>query len=389
MQFPIWQVLACLLRHLYLRVQAPRAYLPVVNGSTVRVLALRWGFRVLFGLPKRAKRLMAGPSIRRDGQVLDLDLQLLGRVAALLESSDGGTLDQSVLAEQRRQADFAAEVAAEPGLDDIETSDLEVPGAEGPLPARLYVPPSAPVSSALLVYFHGGGFVLGSVASIDPLCRLLTAQSGVRVLSVDYRLAPEHPYPAALDDAIAAFRWARGHAFELGAQPDLVAVGGDSAGGNLALVVAHEQAADERPAFVMALYPVTDAERRGGSRETFGTGFGLTFDYLQQLERLYLPDGIPTDDTRGAILRATDLSDMPPVYIATAGFDPLRDDGEELVERLRADGVPIVARRFPGLVHGYAGFTAISAAARDATLDAASALRAALALVESRRAARR
>jgi acetyl esterase len=370
-------------------VRLNRAYRSSVHGSTVRVLVLRWGFRVLFGLPKRVKRLMAGPPIRRDGQVLDLDLQLLGRVGALLASSDGGTLDQSVLAEQRRQADFAAEVAAEPGLDDIATRDLEVPGAEGPLQARLYVPPSAPVSSALLVYFHGGGFVLGSVASIDPLCRLLAAQSGVRVLSVDYRLAPEHPYPAALEDAIAAFRWARKQAEDLGARPELVAVGGDSAGANLALVVAHEQILDEMPAFVLAMYPVTDAERHGGSREMFGTGFGLTYDYLQELERLYLPDGVPTDDTRGAILRATDLSDMPPVYIATAGFDPLRDDGEELVDRLRADGVPLVARRFQGLVHGYASFTAISAAARDATLDAASALRAALALVESRRSARR
>ncbi len=344
---------------------------------------------MLFGLPRRAKRLLAGPPVRRDGQVLDLDLQLLGRVSALLASSDGGTLDQSVVAEQRRQADLAAEVAAEPGLDDIETRDLLVPGAVGPLPARLYVPPTAPAISAMLVYFHGGGFVLGSVASIDPLCRLLAAQSGVRVLSVDYRLAPEHPYPAGLDDAIAGYRGARGMAAELGADPGLIAVGGDSAGANLALVVARELAAEAPAAFVLALYPVTDADRRGGSRDTFGTGFGLTADLIQELERLYLPDGIPADDTRGAILRATDLSDMPPVYVATAGFDPIRDDGEELVDRLREAGVPVVARRFPGLVHGYASFTAISAAARDATLDAASALRATLALVESRRSARR
>jgi acetyl esterase len=354
----------------------------------MQVLALRWGFRVLFGLPKPVKRLLAGPPIRRDGQVLDPDLQLLGRVGALLASRDGGTLDQTVLAEQRRQADFAAEVAAEPGLDDIVTRDLKVPGATGLLPARLYVPPSAPETSALLVYFHGGGFVLGSIASIDPLCRLLAAQSGVRILSVDYRLAPEHPYPAALDDAIAAYRGVRERLAGLGADPDLVAVGGDSAGANLALVVAHEQV-DARPAFVLALYPVTDAERTGGSRELFGTGFGLTAEYLQELERLYLPDGVPTDDTRGAILRATDLSDMPPVYLSTAGFDPLRDEGEELAARLREAGVPVVARRFPSLVHGYATFTAISTAARDATLDAASALRAALALVESRRSARR
>jgi len=130
----------------------------------VRVWALRRGFRFLFGLPKRAKRLMAGPPIRRDGQVLDLDLQLLGRVAALLESSDGGTLDKSVLAEQRRQADLAAEVAAEPWLDDIETRDLQVPGAAGPLPARLYVPPSAPESSALLA--GGAGPALAPEAQV-------------------------------------------------------------------------------------------------------------------------------------------------------------------------------------------------------------------------------
>ena len=132
---------------------------------------------------------------------------------------------------------------------------------------------------------------------------------------------------------------------------------------------------------------MTDAERTGGSRDAFGTGFGLTAEAIAALERLYLPDGVPPDDTRGAILRAHDLSGMPPVYLSTAGFDPLRDEGEELVARLREDGVPVVARRFAGLVHGY-DCTAVSAAARDATLDAASALRAALALVQARGAAR-
>jgi acetyl esterase len=352
-----------------------------------RVLGLRWAFRLLFGLPRPVRRLLAGPLVRRDGQVLDLDLQLLGRVSALLSSSDGGTLDQSVLAEQRRQADFAAEVAAPPGLDDILTEDLTLPGPAGMLPARLYVPPSAPALSGLLVYYHGGGFVLGSLASTDPLCRLLAAQSGLRLLSVDYRLAPEHPYPAGLEDAIAGYRGARERAAELGVDPNLVAVGGDSAGANLALVVAHQETAAP-PAFVLALYPVTDAERTGGSRELFGTGFGLTAQTIVELERLYLPDGVPPDDPRGAILRADDLSAMPPVYLATAGFDPLRDEGEELADRLRANGVPVVARRFAGLVHGYASFTAVSAAARDATLDAASALRAALALVAARRSAR-
>src|SRR5690606_38369503 len=314
-------------------------------------------------------------------------LQLLGRVDRLLSSRDGGTVDRATLAEQRRQADIAADLVADAPLEHIEARDLEVPGEVGPLPARLYVPRAVPETRSLVVYFHGGGFVMGSVASTDPLCRLLAAQSGVRVLSVDYRLAPEHPYPAALEDALAAFRAVRDDAAAYGAHPDLIAVGGDSAGANLALVVAHQQAVlgGPLPAFVLALYPVTDAERSGGSRELFGTGFGLTADMLRELERMYLPDGVPTDDTRGAILRADDLSGMPPVYLATAGFDPLRGEGEELAARLREAGVPVVARRFPGLVHGYASCTARSAAAREATLDAASALRAGPGLVAAGR----
>lgn len=351
----------------------------------VRVRLLRWGFRVLFGLPRWARRGLAGRPVRVDGQLLDLDLQLLGRMSAVFSGRHGGAIDRAALAEQRRQADLAAEVAAEPGLDDVVTRDLTVPGGAGPIAARLYVPPAVGHEPAgLLVFFHGGGFVLGSIASTDPLCRLLAAQSGVRVLSVDYRLAPEDPYPAALEDALAAFRGVRATAGALGARPDLVAVGGDSAGANLALVVAHQEAGPEGPAFVLALYPVTDVERRGGSRELFGSGFGLTAELLAELETMYLPDGVPVDDRRGAILRADAVAGMAPVYLATAGFDPLRDEGEELAERLRAEGVPVVARRFPGLVHGYASFTAVSAAARDATLDAASALRAGLALVRSR-----
>jgi acetyl esterase len=367
------------------------AYGANVVGEKLRVQVLRWAFRVLFGLPRPLKRLLAGRPISMDEQVLDLDLQLLGRVDRLLSSGDGGTVDRATLAEQRRQADVAADLMADNLLEHIETRDLEVPGETGPLHARLYVPPAVPETQSLVVFFHGGGFVMGSVASTDPLCRLLAAQSGVRVLSVDYRLAPEHPYPAALEDAIAAFRAVRADAAAFGADPDLVAVGGDSAGGNLALVVAHQHAVlgDPVPAFVLVLYPVTDVERTGGSRELFATGFGLTADLLRDLERMYLPDGVPTHDTRGAILRATDLSGMPPVYLATAGFDPLRDEGEELAARLRDAGVPVVARRFPGLVHGYASFTALSAAARDATLDAASALRAGLGLVAGRRQAAR
>ncbi|WP_308252049.1 alpha/beta hydrolase [Pseudonocardia sp. KRD291] len=357
-------------------------------GTSMRLRLTRVGLRTLFGLPRTLKRLLAGRETRLEGQLLDLDLQLMNRLGQLLSSRGDEKLGEAALSAQRRQADDAAELAAEGAFDDVVTRDLRIPGADGVLDARLYVPPGLDRPSGLLVYFHGGGFVLGSIRSSDPLCRLLAAQAGVRLLSVDYRLAPEYPYPAALDDALAAYRYALDQAESLGADPDLVAVGGDSAGANLALVVAHEQGSQppQRPAFVVALYPVTDAERDGGSRVVFGAGFGLTADYLRELERMYLPRGVPPEDTRGAIARAQDLSGMPPVYLSTAGFDPLRDEGEELAERMRAAGVPVVSRRFAGMVHGYASLTAISAAAHDATFDAASALRAGLALVGSHRA---
>ena len=160
-----------------------------------------------------------------------------------------------------------------------------------------------------------------------------------------------------------------------------VAAGGDSAGANLALTAAHQLARhrDETAAFVLALYPVTDAGRTGGSRDLFAEGFGLRTADIEVFERYYLPDGLDVIRPTG-LLEVDDLAIMPPCYVSTAGFDPLRDEGEELAARLRADGVPVVARRFPGLVHGYASFTAVSAAARDAVLDAASALRAGLAL---------
>ncbi|WP_181781963.1 alpha/beta hydrolase [Pseudonocardia pini] len=357
---------------------------------SLRVLVLRLAIRFLFGLPRPVKRLLAGREVRLDGQVLDLDLQLLNRATGWLARLNAAQVGMAALAEQRRQADDAAELAAEGVFDDVVARDLEVAGAVGPIPARLYTPPGVDGRSGLLVYFHGGGFVYGSIASADPLCRLLAAQAGVRVLSVEYRLAPEFPYPAALDDAVAAFRFAREHAEDLGAEQTLIAVGGDSAGGNLALVVAHQQAVAQQPvpAFVVALYPATDADRSGGSRVAFGSGFGLTSAVLAEMELMYLPEGVPVDDDRGAILRAKDLSGMPPVYLSTAGYDPLRDEGEELAERLREAGVPVVARRFAGLVHGYASFTALSRAAHDATFDAASALRAGLALTGSGRETR-
>jgi len=244
-----------------------------VIGTRLRVAALRLGFRAVFGLPRSVKRLLAGPQVRVEDQGLDLDVQLLYRIGSLLSRREGGALDQATLSEQRRQADLAADISGDQVFDEIHTRDLEVDGAAGPRPARLYEPEAAGTPGPLLVFFHGGGFALGSLTTADPLCRLIAAQAQLRVLSVSYRLAPEHPYPAGLDDALAAFAWVRSHADEIGAVCGLLALGGDSAGANLALVTAHQHPGEA--AFVLALYPVTDVARTGGSRSTFGSGYGI------------------------------------------------------------------------------------------------------------------
>ena len=349
-----------------------------VIGTRLRVTALRLGFRTVFGLPRVVKRMLAGPQVRVEDQGLDLDVQLLYRIGSLLSRREGGALDQATLAEQRRQADLSAHISADPVFDEIRTRR---PG--GRRRRRL---------AAGAALRAGSRRYAGPAARLLPRRRLRAGQPDDRGPALPARRGPgaaaravgvvparpRTPLSRRAGRRARRLRLGPGHAAELGADPHLVAVGGDSAGGNLALVTAHERPGEA--AFVLALYPVTDVERTGGSRDTFGSGYGLSADTVASLERFYLPDGVPDDDRRGAIVRADDLSAMPPVYLATAGFDPLRDEGEELAERLRRAGVPVTGRRFPGLVHGYAGLTAISAAARDATLDAASALRAGLAL---------
>jgi len=232
-----------------------------------------------------------------------------------------------------------------------------------------------------LVYFHGGAWVTGSLDSHDPLCRFLAAHAGVRVLSVGYRLAPEHPFPTAVEDAAAAFGYAKEHADDLGADPDAVAVGGDSAGGGLAAVVAHlaVRAGHPGPAFLLMFYPHCDTANRSVSRELFGDGFGLNDADIEWYTDQYLPPGVDRSDPRVSIALAEDLSGLPPTYVATGGFDPLRDEGELLASRLAEAGVSVVLRREPDLMHGFANMLGISVRCREAVAQGAGALRVGLA----------
>jgi acetyl esterase len=256
--------------------------------------------------------------------------------------------------------------------------ELRMPGPAGTIPARLYGPPGGgPAARALLIFFHSGGWVIGDLDTHDGVCRFLAANSGATVLSVDYRLAPEHPFPAAVEDAHAAFGWAAEHAAELGADPARIAVGGDSGGGNLAAVtcVLARDSGGPRPAMQLLLYPSTDATGGQRSRQLFAEGFMLTTADLEWFEGHYLPDPAAREDPRVSVLRAEDLSGLPPAFVVTAGFDPLRDEGEAYAERMREAGVPVALRRHAGLIHSFANMTAVSRTARAAMLEVSGALR--------------
>lgn len=271
-----------------------------------------------------------------------------------------------------------AAAAAGPKLQLAAVEDLNVKGPAGPIPARFYEPLCIGIEGRpLIVYFHGGGWTIGDLDTCDSVCRFLAANVPATVLSVAYRLAPEHPFPAAIDDALAAFRWASTESARLGVDPSRIAVAGDSAGGNLAAAVSLLARDDggPSPAMQALIYPITDAVGGQQSRDTYAKGFLLSKADMDWFEGHYLPPGVDHADPRVSVLRADDLAGLPPAYMATAGFDPLRDEGEAYAARMQEAGVTVALRRHPGLIHGFANMTAVSPTARAAMFELAGAVR--------------
>jgi acetyl esterase len=246
------------------------------------------------------------------------------------------------------------------------------------LPARLYVP-DEPGPHPLILYYHGGGFVAGDLETHDAPCRVLCRHSGSRVLSIDYRLAPEHPFPAWIEDGLATYDWAVEHAAELGADPARVAVSGDSAGGNIAAVIAQQRkSAPTHPALQLLIYPSVDMRGPRRSHELFGDGFFLTSALIEWYSNHFLPEDADRTDIRRSPLLAPDLSGVAPAIVITAGFDPLRDEGEAYAGKLRESGVPVLAHRFRGMFHGFINSVGVSPACRGALTEVAGMLRARL-----------
>lgn len=258
----------------------------------------------------------------------------------------------------------------------------ELPGPAGPLPFRSYTPAAAVAGPlAGLVYFHGGGFVIGSLDTYDGLCRMLANESGCRVISVDYRLAPEHKFPAAVEDAYAATKWVAQHAATLGIDPNRIAVGGDSAGGNLAAVVCQlaKKAGGPKLALQILFCAPTDITAETESRLAFAEGYFLETASMRWFgDQYYLPDA-DRRDPRISPLHAADVAGLPPAHIHTAGFDPLRDEGKAYADRLERSGVTVRYTCHEGMIHHFYAMAGAIPYARSAMKTAGAAIKTALA----------
>ncbi len=355
-------------RHLHRHPRLDRARVAAVTTAN-RLVA-----PVMPKVPDAAKRFMTR-SITIDGNTLDPTMQLI--LAGQKLSGEEGLSAADDPETCRRNMHQFTQMLDRKRLPVGAVSDLSIPGPAGPIPARHYRPADDEVGP-LLVYFHGGGYVIGDLDTVDNLCRMICRGAGIHVLSVDYRLAPEHPAPAAVEDCYAAYRWALEHGPELGTRPGVVAVGGDSAGGALSAVVSRLGRDDGLPpALQLLLYPWTD--QRGGtrSRALFARGFLLTARDLDWFRGHYLANSeLDVGDPLVSPVLAPELSGLPRALVITAGFDPLRDEGEAYAVAMRDAGVAVDLRRMCTLVHGFTNLWPLGGDSAFAMAEIVSALRA-------------
>lgn len=307
-----------------------------------------------------------------DGTPMDPPVQLAMELHALLKRP---SLDRLSVAQAR--AEFCKLVR----VSDLQPRPLKsvvdraIPGPDGPLGLRIYR--DLPGVRPALVYLHGGGYVLGSLESHDPPLRELAHQSGCVIIAVDYRLAPEHPFPAAPDDARCAFEWVLAHAAELEIDPARVAMGGDSAGGNLTAVVCQRLVAEGRtaPTAQLLIYPAMEMETLAPSRLALTNGIFLEPALIAWFMENYLQGRVPRDDVRVSPLRANDLSGQPPALVLTCGFDPLQDEGVAYGKKLQTAGVGVEFLHYPAQIHGLLGMAGVVADGRAAIAALAGYLR--------------
>jgi acetyl esterase len=266
---------------------------------------------------------------------------------------------ETVTPQEARELYLKGCLAASPQPPELAgISELAIPAPHGAIPARLYTPKQRRDGQGLapaLVFFHGGGWVIGNLDTHDVACRKLAHEGAMKVIAVDYRLAPEHKFPAAVEDAVTATQWVASNAERLGIDGSRLVIGGDSAGGNLAAVVALSAREADGPALAgqLLIYPATDFAMRHPSHSEPETSVLLTHSAIRWFRDHYLNDLADADDWRASPARAKHLARLPPAYVLTAGADPLRDEGAEYAERLQDAGVAVTYRHFPGQFHGF------------------------------------
>lgn len=328
--------------------------------------------KVTMGLPEALQARLAGTPVVLDGQTLATETQLMLRLQKVARLAGAETMP---IPQGRATVLHHATMAA--GVQPVgAVRELTVAG----LPGRLYTGSTAGGTSPLMLFLHGGGFMYGDLDSHDGPCRVLAERAGIRVLAIDYRMGPEEPFPAAYDDAWAAYRWVVEHAADLGADVDRLAVGGDSAGGNLAAGVAIEAARAGLPlALQLLVYPATDCTHPTRSYELFREGFYLTERFMTLANESYIPAGHDLADPRLSPIHAEVPAGLAPAYVVTAGFDPLRDEGEAYARKLSDAGVEVELKRFEDQIHSFFNIVGVGRSSRAAVAEIADRLRTGLA----------
>ncbi|MEO8114007.1 MAG: alpha/beta hydrolase, partial [Phenylobacterium sp.] len=324
-------------------------------------------------LPAPVLRLMAGGGVvYQGGRTLDPRLQFLAAQAK------GAPTMTSMTPEEARRANAGGVAVVtgdpEPG---VRTEMLTIPGPGGAIPTRAYRPANQDAAAPVMVFAHMGGGVIGDIDTTDAFCGILASVARCPVLSVDYRLAPEHRFPAGLDDVMAAYRWARDNAERFGAPTGVATVGGDSMGGNFAAIVCQElkRAGEPQPALQLLVYPCVDVACESGSMTTYADAYPLSRALMDWFMAHYMGPKDKPANPRLSPLAEKDLGGLAPAVVVTAGFDPLLDQGEAYARRLREAGVPAAYRCYDSLAHGFTAFTGAVPAADVACREIAGLVR--------------
>jgi len=322
---------------------------------------------------KDALRFLDGHRIRLGSRTMDPKAQIVGEFVKSIRVP--GYFPP--LPELRQQLRTMVTLMDEPAPALPRVEDIRIPGPAGEIPARVYSSRTGGASQPSVAYFHGGGWVQGDLETHHGLCARLATHAGVLVVAVDYRLAPEHKFPAAVEDCLAAYRWLRAHGRDIGADPARVAVAGDSAGGNLSAVVSQLAAAGGTPLprCQVLIYPAVDFSFDTDSHRDLADGHVIPRDRILWYAEQYLRDEADKADLRASPLRAPRLAGQPPTLIVTAGFDPLRDEGRAYGDRLREAGVAVVYREYPGQIHAFVSLTKAIPQGMACTLEIADYLR--------------